>query len=157
MLVFFGVAINFAVWGVLILLAAAATDWRDVVCPAAQRSYDARITARPYSGQAADVPAFISLVEMHLVKAGDGGDHHWRNCRSLGSSQHRFPERFHHSRIGPWKDEDGSASDGRCRVILGANTRSFARSVLCAMAGGWGALSSRRSSILRSFGAGDAV
>jgi CDP-diacylglycerol---glycerol-3-phosphate 3-phosphatidyltransferase len=67
--VFFGVPINFAVWGVLILLAAAATDWAD--------GYYARrrgevttlgILLDPIADKLLMSAAFISLVEMHLVQ-----------------------------------------------------------------------------------------
>src|SRR5467141_2481234 len=67
--VFFGVPINFAVWGVLILLAAAATDWAD--------GYYARrrgevttlgILLDPIADKLLISAAFVSLVEMHLVQ-----------------------------------------------------------------------------------------
>ncbi len=67
-LVLMGVPINFAVWGVLILLAAAATDWAD--------GYFARrrgeittlgILLDPIADKLLISAAFISLVEMRLV------------------------------------------------------------------------------------------
>src|SRR5580692_8550577 len=67
--VFFGVPINFSEWGVLILLAAAATDWAD--------GYYARrrgevttlgILLDPIADKLLMTGAFISLVEMHLVQ-----------------------------------------------------------------------------------------
>src|SRR5579872_6523539 len=67
---FFGVTINFAEWGVLILLAAAATDWAD--------GYYARRRAQvttlgilldPIADKLLISAAFISLVQMHLVPA----------------------------------------------------------------------------------------
>ena len=68
--VFFGVSINFAEWGVLILLAAAATDWAD--------GYFARrrlqvttlgILLDPIADKLLISAAFVSLVDMHLVPA----------------------------------------------------------------------------------------
>ncbi len=65
---FFGVPMNFAVWGVLILLSAAATDWAD--------GYYARrheqittlgILLDPIADKLLISAAFISLVEMRLV------------------------------------------------------------------------------------------
>src|SRR5207302_7391238 len=67
-LVVWGVSINFAIWGVLILLAAAATDWAD--------GYYARrrgevttlgILLDPIADKLLISAAFVSLVEMHLV------------------------------------------------------------------------------------------
>jgi CDP-diacylglycerol--glycerol-3-phosphate 3-phosphatidyltransferase len=66
----FGVRVNFEVWGVLILLAAAATDWAD--------GYFARkrgevttlgILLDPIADKLLICAAFISLVEMGLVPA----------------------------------------------------------------------------------------
>ncbi len=68
--VLWGVPMNFAVWGVLILLVAAATDWAD--------GYFARrrgqittlgILLDPIADKLLISAAFISLVEMHLVPA----------------------------------------------------------------------------------------
>ncbi len=69
-LVFWGFPMHFEVWGVLILLAAAATDWAD--------GYFARrrgevttlgILLDPIADKLLISAAFISLVEMHLVAA----------------------------------------------------------------------------------------
>ncbi len=69
-LVVWGVRIHFAIWGVLILLAAAATDWAD--------GYFARrrgqvttlgILLDPIADKLLISAAFVSLVEMHLVPA----------------------------------------------------------------------------------------
>jgi len=69
-LVFGGFPMHFEVWGVLILLAAAATDWAD--------GYFARrrgevttlgILLDPIADKLLISAAFISLVEMHLVPA----------------------------------------------------------------------------------------
>src|ERR1700675_1335097 len=67
--VFFGVPINFAVWGVLILLAAAATDWADGYY-ARRRSEVTTlgILLDPIADKLLMTGAFISLVEMHLVQ-----------------------------------------------------------------------------------------
>jgi CDP-diacylglycerol--glycerol-3-phosphate 3-phosphatidyltransferase len=67
--VFFGVPINFAVWGVLILLAAAATDWADGYY-ARRRSEVTTlgILLDPIADKLLMSAAFISLVEMHLVQ-----------------------------------------------------------------------------------------
>ena len=68
--VLWGVPIHFEVWGVLILLAAAATDWAD--------GYFARrrgevttlgILLDPIADKLLISAAFISLVEMHLIPA----------------------------------------------------------------------------------------
>jgi CDP-diacylglycerol--glycerol-3-phosphate 3-phosphatidyltransferase len=68
--VFWGVPVHFEVWGVLILLAAAATDWAD--------GYFARrrgevttlgILLDPIADKLLISAAFISLVEMHLIPA----------------------------------------------------------------------------------------
>jgi len=66
--VFFGVHINFAEWGVLILLAAAATDWADGFY-ARRRSEVTTlgILLDPIADKLLISAAFISLVEMHLV------------------------------------------------------------------------------------------
>jgi CDP-diacylglycerol--glycerol-3-phosphate 3-phosphatidyltransferase len=65
---FFGVTINFAEWGVLILLAAAATDWADGYY-ARRRSEVTTlgILLDPIADKLLISAAFISLVEMHLV------------------------------------------------------------------------------------------
>jgi len=65
-----GVAVNFEVWGVLILLIAAATDWADGFL--ARRN--AQITTLgilldPIADKLLICAAFISLVDMHLAKA----------------------------------------------------------------------------------------
>ena len=67
--VFFGVPINFAEWGVLILLAAAATDWADGYY-ARRRSEVTTlgILLDPIADKLLMSAAFISLVEMHLVQ-----------------------------------------------------------------------------------------
>ena len=66
--VFFGVTINFAVWGVLILLAGAATDWADGYY-ARRRSEVTTlgILLDPIADKLLMSAAFISLVEMQLV------------------------------------------------------------------------------------------
>jgi CDP-diacylglycerol--glycerol-3-phosphate 3-phosphatidyltransferase len=66
--VFFGVPINFSEWGVLILLAAAATDWADGFY-ARRRSEVTTlgILLDPIADKLLMSAAFISLVEMHLV------------------------------------------------------------------------------------------
>ena len=68
--VFFGVPINFTEWGVLILLAAAATDWADGFY-ARRRSEVTTlgILLDPIADKLLISAAFISLVEMHLVHA----------------------------------------------------------------------------------------
>src|SRR5271170_1156677 len=68
--VFFGFPTNFAEWGVLILLAAAATDWADGYY-ARRRSEVTTlgILLDPIADKLLMSAAFISLVEMHLVHA----------------------------------------------------------------------------------------
>src|SRR5579862_6592912 len=68
--IFLGVPINFAVWGALILLAAAATDWADGYY--ARRNEQVTtlgILLDPVADKLLISAAFISLVEMHLVAA----------------------------------------------------------------------------------------
>ena len=67
---FLGVTINFAEWGVLILLAAAATDWADGYY-ARRRSEVTTlgILLDPIADKLLISAAFISLVDMHLVPA----------------------------------------------------------------------------------------
>ena len=68
--IFWGVPINFAVWGALILLAAAATDWADGYY--ARRNEQVTtlgILLDPVADKLLISAAFISLVEMHLVAA----------------------------------------------------------------------------------------
>jgi len=67
--VFFGVPVNFADWGVLILLMAAATDWADGYY-ARRRSEVTTlgILLDPIADKLLMSAAFISLVEMHLVR-----------------------------------------------------------------------------------------
>src|SRR6202521_4980452 len=66
---FLGVTINFAEWGALILLAAAATDWADGYY-ARRRSEITTlgILLDPIADKLLMTAAFISLVEMHLVQ-----------------------------------------------------------------------------------------
>src|ERR1035438_6438080 len=70
--VFFGVPINFAEWGVLILLMAAATDWADGYY-ARRRSEVTTlgILLDPIADKLLMSAAFISLVEMHLVERSE--------------------------------------------------------------------------------------
>src|ERR1700688_3205253 len=68
--IFFGVPINFTEWGVLILLAAAATDWADGFY-ARRRSEVTTlgILLDPIADKLLISAAFISLVEMGLMQA----------------------------------------------------------------------------------------
>jgi len=68
--IFWGVPINFAVWGALILLAAAATDWADGFY--ARRNEQVTtlgILLDPIADKLLISAAFISMVEMHLVSS----------------------------------------------------------------------------------------
>jgi CDP-diacylglycerol---glycerol-3-phosphate 3-phosphatidyltransferase len=68
--IFLGVPINFAVWGVLILLAAAATDWADgFYARRREQVTTLGILLDPIADKLLISAAFISLVEMHLVPA----------------------------------------------------------------------------------------
>jgi CDP-diacylglycerol--glycerol-3-phosphate 3-phosphatidyltransferase len=68
--VFFGVPINFTEWGVLILLAAASTDWADGYYARRRREVTTLgILLDPIADKLLISAAFISLVEMHLVQA----------------------------------------------------------------------------------------
>jgi len=63
------VPINFTVWGVLILLAAAATDWADgYVARRRSQVTTLGILLDPIADKLLISAAFISLVEMHLVQ-----------------------------------------------------------------------------------------
>jgi CDP-diacylglycerol---glycerol-3-phosphate 3-phosphatidyltransferase len=67
--VFFGVPINFTEWGVMILLAAAATDWADGFYARRRREVTTLgILLDPIADKLLISAAFISLVEMHLVQ-----------------------------------------------------------------------------------------
>jgi len=67
--VFFGVPINFTEWGVMILLAAAATDWADGYYARRRREVTTLgILLDPIADKLLISAAFISLVEMHLVQ-----------------------------------------------------------------------------------------
>jgi len=66
----FGVTMHFEVWGVMILLLAAATDWADGYL--ARRRFQVTtlgILLDPIADKLLISAAFISLVDMHLVKA----------------------------------------------------------------------------------------
>src|SRR5947209_19886212 len=68
--VFLSVPMNFAVWGVLILLLAAATDWADGYL--ARRRLQVTtlgILLDPIADKLLISAAFVSLVDMHLVPA----------------------------------------------------------------------------------------
>jgi CDP-diacylglycerol--glycerol-3-phosphate 3-phosphatidyltransferase len=65
---FFGLPMNFAVWGVLIMLAAAATDWADGYFARRRRQVTTLgILLDPIADKLLMSGAFISLVEMRLV------------------------------------------------------------------------------------------
>src|SRR2546427_3132273 len=67
---FWGFSMHFEVWGVLILLLAAATDWADGYL--ARRRFQVTtlgILLDPIADKLLISAAFISLVDMHLVKA----------------------------------------------------------------------------------------
>jgi CDP-diacylglycerol---glycerol-3-phosphate 3-phosphatidyltransferase len=66
--VFLGVPINFAVWGVLILLLAAATDWADgFYARRREQVTTLGILLDPIADKLLISAAFISLVQMQLV------------------------------------------------------------------------------------------
>ncbi|SRR5712692_1166433 len=69
-LVFWGVPVHFEIWGVLILLVAAATDWADGFF-ARRRGQETTlgILLDPIADKLLISAAFISLVEMQLVPA----------------------------------------------------------------------------------------
>ncbi len=68
--ILWGVSISFVIWGVLILWAAAATDWADGYF-ARRRGQETTlgILLDPIADKLLISAAFISLVEMHLVPA----------------------------------------------------------------------------------------
>jgi CDP-diacylglycerol---glycerol-3-phosphate 3-phosphatidyltransferase len=67
---FFGVSIPFVIWGVLILLAAAATDWADgFVARRRGQETTLGILLDPIADKLLISAAFISLVQMGLVPA----------------------------------------------------------------------------------------
>src|ERR1700676_939552 len=66
--IFFGVPMNFAVWGVLILLTAAATDWADgYYARRREQVTTLGILLDPIADKLLISAAFISLVQMQLV------------------------------------------------------------------------------------------
>ena len=68
--IFWGVPINFAVWGALILLAAAATDWADGFYARRREEVTTLgILLDPIADKLLISAAFVSLVEMRLVAA----------------------------------------------------------------------------------------
>jgi CDP-diacylglycerol---glycerol-3-phosphate 3-phosphatidyltransferase len=68
--VIFGFRMNFEVWGVLILLAAAATDWADGYLARRRLQITTLgILLDPIADKLLISAAFISLVDMHLVPA----------------------------------------------------------------------------------------
>jgi len=80
--IFFGVPMNFAVWGVLILLTAAATDWADgYYARRREQITTLGILLDPVADKLLISAAFISLVEMQLVpqllQAGGRGRAGW--------------------------------------------------------------------------------
>lgn len=65
-----GVQVNFEIWGVLILLVAAATDWADGFLARRNRQITTLgILLDPIADKLLICAAFISLVDMHLAKA----------------------------------------------------------------------------------------
>lgn len=67
-IIFWGVPMNFAVWGVLILLMAAATDWADgFYARRREQVTTLGILLDPIADKLLISAAFISLVEMRLV------------------------------------------------------------------------------------------
>lgn len=66
----FGLTIHFEVWGVLILLLAAATDWADgYLARRRMQVTTLGILLDPIADKLLISAAFIALVDMHLVKA----------------------------------------------------------------------------------------
>jgi len=66
----FGFTIHFGVWGVLILLLAAATDWADGYLARSRKQVTTLgILLDPIADKLLISAAFIALVDMHLVKA----------------------------------------------------------------------------------------
>jgi len=66
----FGFTIHFEVWGVLILLLAAATDWADGYLARSRKQVTTLgILLDPIADKLLISAAFIALVDMHLVKA----------------------------------------------------------------------------------------
>jgi CDP-diacylglycerol--glycerol-3-phosphate 3-phosphatidyltransferase len=67
---FWGLPMNFAVWGVLILMAAAATDWADGYLARRRGQITTLgILLDPIADKLLILAAFISLVQLHLVAA----------------------------------------------------------------------------------------
>ena len=66
----FGFTIHFVVWGVVILLLAAATDWADGYLARSRKQVTTLgILLDPIADKLLISAAFIALVDMHLVKA----------------------------------------------------------------------------------------
>ena len=118
---FCGMPVHFEVWGVLILLAAAATDAMDgYYRPQAREVTTLGILLDPIADKLLISAAFISLVQMGLVPGVDGGDHHRPRIHGARPARNRFGRRFDDSRLALWQDENGSAGDRRLRRDPGA-------------------------------------
>src|SRR6267378_2908621 len=97
---FWGFSMHFEVWGVLILLLAAATDWADGYL-ARRRLQVTTLGILLAGGHAPCAPV-------------DGGDHHRQRIHGSRSSEYRLGRGIHDRSIHAWKDEDGFAGVCGC-------------------------------------------
>src|SRR6184192_1308802 len=105
----FGLTMHFEVWGVLILLLAAATDWADGYL--ARRRLQVTtlgILLDPIADKLLISAAFIALVDMHLVNAWMVVIIIGREFTVLGLRNIASAEGFTIA-VHSWKDEDGFA------------------------------------------------
>src|SRR5467141_3442797 len=97
--VLWGFPMHFEVWGVLILLAAAATDWADGYFARRNRQVTTLgILLDPIADKLLISAAFISLVGVH----------------DFGFAEHCVGGGLHHRRVRPWKNENGAAGLRSC-------------------------------------------
>ena len=138
--VFFGVPINFAVWGVLILLAAAATDWADGFYARRRAQVTTLgILLDPIADKLLISAAFISLVQMHLVQGWMAVIIIGREIVVLGLRNIASAEGFTIPASALGKTKMVLQVIAVCAVILAAkHTGSHsARSASAVVAGGW--------------------
>jgi CDP-diacylglycerol--glycerol-3-phosphate 3-phosphatidyltransferase len=124
--VLFGVSMPFVVWGVLILLAAAATDWADGFY-ARRRGQETTlgILLDPIADKLLISAAFISLVELHLVPAWMVVIIIGREFTVLGLRNIASAEGFHIEASTLGKTKMVLQILAACAVILGAKQEFF--------------------------------
>src|SRR6266705_1452332 len=99
---FWGFSVHFEVWGVLILLLAAATDWAD--------GYLARCRLQVTTlGMLLDLSS-VRFAGGHAPRSRvDGSDHHRQGIHRSRFAEYCLGRRIHDRSIHAWKNEDGFA------------------------------------------------